>query len=451
MSMLFGLCAGLGRATPVSPAGPTLVDGLGVMQALFEGDTPKLHAMFDRHLPGFQGDLVAAAYYRSLWRLGDSTSAASACVEKAQRDIKRQGIDYLLCGQLLAGNEVLAGRMGHGAMLATTIRARIRPVLDRWAQGAAYNLGDLDWLDWPSLKDIPDAKYAVAAGDDIVVDRAWPPGTRPHEDAAYVRGSDGERGDASTPYFINVQVNDMPVSLPLDTGSPTTVLTAADAARLGVTRTVNYGRVHALGTAQDTGTPTRFGVIARLRIARRDGGEALTVVNAPVVVGGASSVLGIDLLAHAGPVVMREYELTIHPRAVPLSCHQPVRLASSPMGTVTLVFDYRIDGRMQRMMFDSGDNSYISGTSSATATRLSQTPSAFDYQDVTGLHKGEYLPAQITLGDDVSAPATTIRVHNDRVFPIPYVLGVGGLHTFEVAMDFDGGTACLQTRQAVPH
>lgn len=420
------------------PKAVTVSDKYGIGAAMAKGTYEELQALAKQDLPAEMHEYALAAYYRSIFDLNDSNAHLKKCLAVGKDMLERNPVPVLLCGSLLAGNHYIQGDIRRWAIAAANTRDAVTPVIARETKTSNFVL--------PGISDIPLENYfnvspmmpPALPEKNIVIPRQR---INLERTASFSKKTkDGVLLD-QLPYVIGVLINDAMVPIWFDTASSSTVLGEFTAEPSHVKEDpANF--VHINNPFDGQAVQSHLGVAGRL-IPGGKGFEDIGFRNAPLVISPESKVsaLGMNLISRLGSMLIEHDQIVIHPRAS-IHCEEQLHVASEPLGSSLILLTYSINGSNQEIMLDTGDNAYLSATSSASV-KESSPPLSMRRASFQGIEEIHYQTTQVTLGTGSHAINRTIQYFPDRKAVAPYVMGSAALEDFDVFLDFDHGKACL--------
>lgn len=413
-------------------------DGSGIKLAMQQGNADKLLGLKTSASFRETRDFASAAYYRVMFELAKSSAYAKKCYDESTSIVETNPGPTILCGQILAGNQQIQGDM---AAMARTALATIKltyPPLNQLERGQSFKIAGFDDIDFESLSSLPAIFSSIHSGE-IVLPRVFPPkGKKPSPIA-----SDGKTdyGDDQS-YFIGATIGKQQGVIGFDTGASQTLLVDASAKQVDATF-LNEPAMHlGFGSNPKALMSVRPAMVDSFSTGSAPDNLQITIRHLPVLVGGRINLLGLNAIRALGSVLIMHDQVVVHPRNAN-ACTSPLRIASQPMGQYILLISYPINHIMRSVALDTGDNSYLSGTS--TADVPSNLPSLETRQSftVTGNTVDSYYPGRVVLGPDTMARQQAIRIYPDRKEGYAYVIGTGVLRDFDVLLDFEHAHACL--------
>lgn len=428
-------------------------DPAGIGQAMQAGDSAQLKALSETALPDPIKTYALASYYRSIFQINLSSKYGKRCYEDGLKELPGNVIAAVRCGELLAGNYAIEGRIADWAQAMEAMRDKVYPAVVSRTHETNIILPHFgvigNRLNMKDFVDFPVEEVNINAEGDIVITRVLASGNKPGRDSfktaicALSIKCFGPRY-----YYVKANVNGHSLLGVLDTGTVESVVTPLEAKYLGVRITPSpYYRLTSTQTAHSN---THLGYAESIRI-RTTGGHAITLRNVPVMVGGklprdVPIVLGLDVLSKLGRISIQENSVVVNPDTLGNQCEEAMHIRSTANGGYTIFFKYSVGGRLQDVVLDTGQNQYLFGTSLATAERASAKTVVIPQVRATGNVEAPFYPARITIGGLANEKDLTIPVFYDYKQTYPYVIGSDILQDYNIFLDFKKGKACLIPR-----
>lgn len=454
LTLTTSFCAngGVTSSSLNSPIYLHTADPFGITQAIRSGNSKSLKTMSEAALPSTAHMYALAGYYRSTFQINRSSEYAGDCYDEALTRLPHTAVEAIRCGELLAGNDAISGRTSDWARTMHNMRDDLYSI-------AASSLHDTNIvfpgfgtiahrIDMLSFYHFPDEKIDGDIGNNIVIPRVLASGEKPGPNA-FKTGTcfSGIRCFGSV-YYVNVSVNGHRITAVVDTGSFTSTVTSSEATTLGIH--VNPSPYYWLQSTDSDHVPSHLGYADSIRIETNHGRD-IVLRDSKVRVGGkyvknVKMVLGLNAISRLGSVLLEKNRIVVHPNFSQHSCGIPLHIASDLFGSYNILFKYPIDGRIQNVVLDTGENQYLFGTSSADAKRSSLQTLTTHSERGTGDVNAMYYPARIEFGSGDHAKNLTIAVFPNYKHTYPYVMGADILQDYNILLDFDRGTACLLAR-----
>lgn len=426
------------------------IDPYGIEQAIESGDSDKLKALRQKALSPIMHAYVLAAYYRSVFQLERSSKYAEQCYNGSIKKLPKSTVEALRCGELLAGNYAISGHTAAWARSMQTVRDKLYPI-------AASSLHTTDVvfpgfgtithrINMHSFYDFPDEAIKGNEGSNIVVPRVLPSGEPPSPNAFKTTVCRlGIRCFGKYLYNINVNVDGHHIVAVIDTGSTTTVVPPSEANLLGVH--MDPSPYYELQSSQSARSPAHLGYVGSIKIRTKDG-RYIVLKNSNVKIGGQLThdiemVLGLNVLRELGSVLLKKGDIVINPNHLDMDCNVPLQIASDMFGGYSVFVKYAVDGSMQKVMLDTGENQYLFGTSLSTAKSISSQEMITHKERGTGDIEAIYHPAKIAFGKGAHGKNTTIAIFPGYEQKYPYVAGSDILQDYNIYLNFKDGRACL--------
>ena len=438
MACWLSITSAYGQWLAPPPKSVTVSDGHGIDVAMKQGKFEQLRELTAQNLAPATHEYAWAAYYRSILDLKDSDTHLNKCLAIGRNLLDRDPVPVLLCGSLLAGNHYIQGDIRGWAMAAADMSYAVTPTIKRITKTSNFVL--------PGISDIPLEKYfhipsmlpPPSSSKTFIIPRQ---GINLEKSASFSeKAKDGVLED-KLPYIIGVQINDAMGPIWFDTGASSTVLGEVTATPSHVKELPsNFIRLNNPFDGQTV--QSHLGVAAKLIPGGKDF-QDIGFRNVPLIVSSESKVsaLGMNLISRLGSMLIENNQIVIHPR-LPIDCDQQLHVASEPLGSDVILLNYVINGKNEEIMLDTGDNGYLSASSSASIKGLSQ-PLSTTRATFQGIENVHYETTEVTLGAGSHALKRMIRYYPDRKAVAPFVMGSAALEDFNVFLDFDHGKACL--------
>ena len=421
-------------------------DSNGIQEALLSGNSEFLKSISSSDLPKHLKDYAAAAYYRSIFQIGNSAKFAKNCYDEGLEYVDKNPTTVIMCGQLLAGDYNIEGSIGKWARVANEVKRVVYPVVGKLTHEDTFYIAGFDEINFDSFSSFPPGSVVKTPSREVTLPRL----KLAAESSATAKSiAENEFQDSASPYLVGITVNGHDFPAVLDTGSSITTLyeKAADFAGVSIVKEPYILASRGFSLQDLSRVTTRLGTAKKVSLESGVSGTAVELGSMPVVVGGHFNIVGLDVLSKAGALLLEDERVIIKPKDSGPMCDSPLHIASQPMGAYLLMVKYPVDGVLQNIVIDTGDNGYISGTAIASAKRTSAQMATIRQMDVSGVHEIQYYPASIELGAPGHARLVSIRVYPSRQEKYPYVLGSGALKDFSIFLDFAGGKACLMPRE----
>lgn len=451
----------IAASTPPQPAKYLNVkDPNGIMHAMNMGRVRKLSQLSKQNLPPAIKEYALAAFYRSSFDIELSNRSAADCYTTGLHEISKTIIPAIQCGELIAGNYLIYGKVGEWARAMQSLKTNVYKDLVH-----DFNYGNIILpffgnrgyrIDFKNFFDFPVEEVYGNAVPNTVISRAYYKGHKGVDDSptgndsksAYLRNrSNLDRRF----YYLRLRINGHPVKAILDTGAGIFgAMTLSEATLLGLN--VDPSDFYPL---MNDGSPTHLGYAKRAtfdaRIAGSDRSHEVSLKNLVFRIGGyqvgdSDVILGLGFLLRLSPIMVEENGIVLNPAG--FKCENSsvqVTLASLSYGFSHLAFEYPLDGVTRDILLDTGNTSYLMGTADSPDVSSSRVTSASGVTYVSKSASEQFYMQHVAFGPRQSP--LTIRVYPyDRDSGFSYVMGVDGLRDFELFLDVHADRACL-----VPH
>jgi hypothetical protein len=424
-----------------------LDDGHGILQGMSEGDAERLNAIRGKPLPSYLLDFANAAYFRTLFQLKRSSDYAKKCYGYGMQPdvLAKNPVIATACGQLLAGNFSMQGDVAHWAKIIVATKRAVVPVVQRLTGRTDVVPGGFEGVPADPFIDTV-APHGVRLATDVNVPRI------DADNLQKVTGLDARRSSLVDAYLVMVRINGADRAMVLDTGSSISMLRPSTAHALHIKVNPSpYLRLRGGRTIPVRPTSASvergdvlLGVADRMQLGT--GSKIISLTDVPVAIGGNFDVLGLGVLSRLGSLYITSKSVQINAKQTPAACGQPLEIASNLLGAYIPLLMYTVDGVKQRVAFDSGSTTYLTGTSSAPTTHQVAAAVTQRRVDIAGLYEDRYVPVRVTMGSGSSMHTQDIKVFPSHRAGYRYVLGVKALKDFNVLLDFKDREACLEHR-----
>lgn len=461
IAILLPLCPRQAAAGTKAPDAPTKLalrvhDPLHVGDAIRNGDTQALDEVLSKSI---KPKPVAAIYRwfalagraRIRGDLAASSRNAKKCYTSATKYAKRNHnfvIFSMSCGELLAGNALLQGKLSVWATTLQRILAENREAADELK--AKSGLDDAGILDIPGI----DLK-AYAKLPDVTIERPV------HRTTVLPRVKSSKQTVVSAreleelPY-VRISINGVDTIALLDTGTSFSLLPRDQLTALQVHASgLNY---FALDTSERGTQHTR----SELAIANRLQIGDVMLRHAPFgIVDGGPVILGLDILHRLAPFLrFDDDDVRLYASPPKGVCTNNLIIQSEPMGFMTVALQQQrrtaSGAETIRLFLDTGMNAETFATGLAGVT----PPGGWSVEQWTngvGRWDARVGHEHLTLLINGYPRRLTTVVRPTLDLPDAYGLGALILRDFDLGLDFAHHTGCLLPKHrplfspALPH
>ena len=423
-------------------------DKSGFQDAISDGDVRTIHRLLNSEQDKNVKVLLQAGAYRISGNLAESSSLAKRCYEPDS--VATTGSRSMLCGLLLAGNDLADGDIASWARTSQDIKTKTAPMYAEFIKTAVEQQAVKQD---GSSQGVIDAQYVIdlfSVVDDYKPFASWPYKT------TITRSENGPdiipviwqggvvNGRSSRLPFIEVQINGKTVQGLLDTGTgDNMLLSAADAERVGIDHiTPGWQHVMYVGSATSTSS---LGNAKVVKVGNT------TLGNVPVVVTNTRiAVIGLNLIRQLGASSLSSEALTVSPIAT--ACKDPLAMGSLVSGGhEQLRYPIEIRDEAVRAVIDTGapmlayelrDSLPVASNENGRPAQGTTTVASLD---------GTSIP-YVTAHGDFSIAGVT---HRNMGYPIfkgqslnHSAIGAWLLRDNDIVMDFPQGHLCLVPRSS---
>jgi hypothetical protein len=424
-----------------APKAVNVTDRNGIDVAMKQGKFEDLRDIASQNLAPETHEYALAAYYRSIFDLRDSDTHLEKCLTIGRNMLDRNPVPVLLCGRMLAGNNYIRGDIRKWATTAANTRDAVTPVITQMVKTSNFVLPGISDVPLENYLQVPQMSPPPPSGKTVVIPRQ---GIAPEKSASLNAKAEDGVLQAKQFYVIGLQINDALVPVIFDTGASSTTL-GEFTAKAAHIKDDALSFISVDNPFNGQNVQSHLGVVSTLIPGGR-GFDDIRFRNFPLVISPdvKISAAGIDLFSKLGSLMIENTQIVIHPRSPP-QCEEQLHVTSEPLGSVGILLNYVIDGKMEEILLDTGDNGFLSATASASVKGMSGPLSASraTFQEI---EKVQYETTEVTIGMGQHARKVLIRYYPDRKAAAPYVMGLAALEDFDVFLDFDHGKACL-----IPH
>lgn len=415
---------------------------LHLEQAIADGDTAALDDVLSKSItPKVMADIYRWYALAGKARIRGDIKSSSAYAKKCYETATTQAIEHhkllsyaLSCGKLLAGNELLQGKISAWASTLLRVAEENRKALD-WAEKLSA-ADDDQFLGTPGLD-----LHAFAQLPDLVVEKSHRALSTLPRVTSDAKAGVSSKELAQLPY-VQVTINGRPATALLDTGAYASAIPSSKVAELGLQATgLAYFQVNDRLYASQP-------IHSKLAMARRVqvGDTVLKNLRFNVVDRGPV-ILGLDALSNMAPfIVMRKDDVQLYGAMPNIACKNDMQLQSALLGPASVAMK-------QELQSSKGSYAYPffldTGMGVETfASRRSGVRSSADWPvtwqtTVSGAHAQTFDHGSLTLLVHGQPYPVSMTVHPQ--FDIPNVYGFGGfiLRKFDLGLDFIHQKGCL--------
>jgi predicted aspartyl protease len=424
-------------------------DGIEFSEAIKNGDSQTIQQFLQSNpdiglLPVFKSGL-----YRISGNLTQSTAFAEKCYIPGA--VSTKSARSMLCGLLMAGNDLNEGRIADWAGLSQRIKAETAPVYLSYIASFVKETAEKQRVAGLPVSKADYTLDIFSVVSNYSLFEKWPYTTQVHiHDTTSPEVPIIWRGDVVNGYsnrrpFVRFQVNGKMVEGLLDTGiSNNLLLNHSDANLLGITH-ITPGWIPLTGM-DGKKIPTSLGNASTLQL-----GDA-TFTNLPVTVAGNSMpIIGLNLLRQLGSVSLSDQTLTISPPQTG-SCSSPLRMTSFVSGSIgTLLTSIQLQGNQVDAAIDTGAPMLVYKSVDAIPSLQDASSNRTKPGRLNPFLNSPDVPYVTEQGD---FSILGIGFHN-IAFPIfqhgsQFLYGVGAdmLRTTTYVMDFRNGHLCVESKNS---
>lgn len=407
---------------------------LDLERMLGSGDVAAIDKALSRETNQGAVYVFNAMKYRILGDLKTSSSNAQNCISGSVGNGQRFAKFGITCYQILAGNYLISNDLYSWSKTYSELDTLIKSLgLSLAARDVKFKNVDPKRIEVRILGELDTNFHAFYESG-----AKSPPRLGMIEEKYILKRGEDRNGQHSFFVFANINGHRFPVLL--DTGVPISVIRDEPSIHDGL-KPVASDVIRYVGVSDGDNTTPRFvgiGFAKGLDIGGVKMGDDYPVLITST--GPKISAIGLDFFTRFHRVKIRKRQIELNPE--PETCTNELRILSKLPGFYRLALKGSIDGKAEWIFIDTGTQDALTATASSGLDGKDEVKR----ERITAGGRSVISTSQTEVSLNGIKLPTTVSKGYQSFFS--YVIGDGALDHFDIYLDFDGMTGCLNQADA---